>query len=683
MVHSLRFDPMGSAAISDAAAAAVEAFLVDGVVVVENVFDSLLVEQLRGAFERRHRRYLTEYDHVDALTVGDRRYMVTVELRPPFADPAVYANPTLMTLLSDLLGDVRLQNFGVVVALPGAGAQHEHRDGPLLFGGLDLERGLPPHAITVAVPLVDLDEHTGTTRVWPGSHRTWNSSVGDRSSEDPIVDAGSALLWDYRLRHGGLPNRSSRPRPLLYLTYARPWFEDVPNYSKQEPLIMSARQRRRVPVECTSLFPRGTRALGRGSSIQALRSRLSWALPSQARTTKVPLTARESVNGAFVAAPHPGLVTMEVESEALACDPLGTLRVPLNSTATLVWASLDGKSTIGDIATDLARELGVSHDAVRADIVTAVGDFVARGIVLNAQSGDAQPAAPLASARSVPALPDESFTLGDAGQFTVDIGDEAVAVRSNDVELLELMRGALTPLLTNEAPGGKRLSLVVTPGRGRIPSMFYLHRGDELVFRCATRGRLLRAALAELDGFLTPLSDVARLNASALVGEGGTAVLVGGPFRESLALSGRWLAAKGWQMLDGPAAFVGRGDFRAVIASPRLQLDPVGRAAIDADSTVEPGEGVPEGSYEVTHILVTGNESDATKLSSPAQRLAGLFPLLADLGCPIDPTDLRWLHSMGKAVDVRWIHGADDRELLDALAQLGSAAPVLVEPLPS
>jgi hypothetical protein len=47
------------------------------------------------------------------------------------------------------------------------------------------------------------------------------------------VRAGEAILFDYRLKHRGLSNRCTEERPLLYLTYAKPWWLDVYNFDKQ------------------------------------------------------------------------------------------------------------------------------------------------------------------------------------------------------------------------------------------------------------------------------------------------------------------------------------------------------------------------------------------------------------------------------------------------------------------
>ena len=51
------------------------------------------------------------------------------------------------------------------------------------------------------------------------------------------------MLWDFRLMHGGTSNRGTVPRPLLYLTYCRPWFVEHLNFNtkgnpKQKPLLV-------------------------------------------------------------------------------------------------------------------------------------------------------------------------------------------------------------------------------------------------------------------------------------------------------------------------------------------------------------------------------------------------------------------------------------------------------------
>src|SRR5262249_15865449 len=84
----------------------------------------------------------------------------------------------------------------------------------------------------------------GTTALWPGSHR--DETRGPKLNRDEkarlgrswrgLVREGSCVLWDYRLRHSGTPNRSAVLRARRYSMYCRPWFVDHENYRKEAPL---------------------------------------------------------------------------------------------------------------------------------------------------------------------------------------------------------------------------------------------------------------------------------------------------------------------------------------------------------------------------------------------------------------------------------------------------------------
>jgi hypothetical protein len=74
---------------------------------------------------------------------------------------------------------------------------------------------------------------TGTTRLWPRTHVLDDEAAAAVAPEDPVVLAGSCLLMDYRLRHGGTANRSETVRPILYNVYQRRWFRDFVNYGQQ------------------------------------------------------------------------------------------------------------------------------------------------------------------------------------------------------------------------------------------------------------------------------------------------------------------------------------------------------------------------------------------------------------------------------------------------------------------
>lgn len=48
-----------------------------------------------------------------------------------------------------------------------------------------------------------------------------------------LYNAGQYIIFDYRLRHRGLGNKSAEARPLLYITYAKKNFADEWNFSKK------------------------------------------------------------------------------------------------------------------------------------------------------------------------------------------------------------------------------------------------------------------------------------------------------------------------------------------------------------------------------------------------------------------------------------------------------------------
>ena len=184
-----------------------------------------------------------------------------------------------MPLIHAALGsDAVLTHFGCMLSFPNSAIQPWHSDGPHIRGcgeagapssrcrprrlerrprggaggSLNGETPAPPpraggadgtrrpgakthfiapvHAINVFVPLVDLTMDKGPTEFIPGSHVDFDVPNASRIA---TCKAGSAILFDYRTKHRGLGNRSNDDRPLLYLTYARPFWVDVYNFDRK------------------------------------------------------------------------------------------------------------------------------------------------------------------------------------------------------------------------------------------------------------------------------------------------------------------------------------------------------------------------------------------------------------------------------------------------------------------
>ncbi|MCT0230007.1 phytanoyl-CoA dioxygenase family protein [Synechococcus sp. CS-1324] len=240
----------------------------NGFVVLDGVLPVSMIHRLESSFLESFSQDCSPEAFLlreDVFQVGNLRWMVTLPMAGPFAATCVYANQWIYPLARKALGDCMvIDSFGLVLSFPGSKQQHLHRDSTRLFkSGLDAF--LPAHALTVAIPLVSMDEEHGSTAFYPQSHRQLDSATDEGSPYVPDVPVGSCLVWDFRTRHGGTPNRSTRVRPLLTFTYAREWWYDIDNYKdgKQSKILISDQDRGRVPEEHRHLF---ARLMGRHSS---------------------------------------------------------------------------------------------------------------------------------------------------------------------------------------------------------------------------------------------------------------------------------------------------------------------------------------------------------------------------------------------------------------------------------
>src|SRR6266568_2534741 len=75
---------------------ALRCFRADGVLIIEDIIDVAIIAEARRAFCETYSRYLDGSEHEDALKVGDRRLLITVNLEPPFGHPQLFANPHLL-----------------------------------------------------------------------------------------------------------------------------------------------------------------------------------------------------------------------------------------------------------------------------------------------------------------------------------------------------------------------------------------------------------------------------------------------------------------------------------------------------------------------------------------------------------------------------------------------------------
>jgi len=121
-----------------------------------------------------------------------------------------------------VLGDFKLSSLNSRAALPGAGLQALHAEGG--------PAGPGPYQVCNSIWLLDdFTEENGATRVVPGSHRR-TVRVGDELP-DPLAPhpeqvtltapAGTVIVFNSHLWHGGSRNGTDRPRRALHSYFTR------------------------------------------------------------------------------------------------------------------------------------------------------------------------------------------------------------------------------------------------------------------------------------------------------------------------------------------------------------------------------------------------------------------------------------------------------------------------------
>lgn len=241
-IATVKLPPAGSKTLSAAARKVRVGMDRDGAVAVAGLFPMPLLGRIRAHVLRKHES--GELRRRGLIRDIGGRYAALLPFEGPLLEPAFYANPKLHEMLAGLLGgSYCIGSLEAVIALPGATRQHQHIDGPLrldrVVGGRkrafagDLS-GLPPYAVTLCVPLCDLDEENGATAIWAGSHRAalrprppGERELSRRFPIERMAGAfGRCFFFDYRVFHCGMPNFSREDRPVVMFVFTRSWFRD-------------------------------------------------------------------------------------------------------------------------------------------------------------------------------------------------------------------------------------------------------------------------------------------------------------------------------------------------------------------------------------------------------------------------------------------------------------------------
>jgi ectoine hydroxylase-related dioxygenase (phytanoyl-CoA dioxygenase family) len=134
-----------------------------------------------------------------------------------------FTDPRLLACVTHVLGEFKLSSLNFRAALPGQGLQALHAEGSPVTD---------PALFSVCNSIWLLDDFTadnGATRVVPGSHLSGKSPgdvMADTSDAFPgevllLAPAGTVVVFNSHLWHGGTLNRTSRPRRALHAYFTR------------------------------------------------------------------------------------------------------------------------------------------------------------------------------------------------------------------------------------------------------------------------------------------------------------------------------------------------------------------------------------------------------------------------------------------------------------------------------
>jgi ectoine hydroxylase-related dioxygenase (phytanoyl-CoA dioxygenase family) len=206
----------------------------DGFTIVEDAIDAGLVEQLREDIWRLER----ELGVAPASNVFEG--VRTTRIYNLLARGALYqqvpVHERVLPIVEGVLDRGCLVSSLSSIAIgPGEAPQPLHADDQLI--------PLPkPHVSIICNSmwaLTDFTEANGATRVVPGSHR-WDRSpqpFGEPVETIPAeMKAGSVLVFDGSIWHGGGPNRTSQRRLGLAMNYCAGWMRQQENQQLGIPL---------------------------------------------------------------------------------------------------------------------------------------------------------------------------------------------------------------------------------------------------------------------------------------------------------------------------------------------------------------------------------------------------------------------------------------------------------------
>lgn len=216
----------------------------DGYVLLEGLIGAQECAHYKGLLERAHGAYAADYvtnrtkaEHALADKSGEKAVFNLHNKDMSFF--RLFQNPVLLELAGAILQEGSYMGAEPFYMLSST-ARSPNTGEPQQQLHVDSSYPGPPFALS-AVALIMLDDFTeenGATRVIPGSHRRTSYPQNGVTYDDEIravAPAGSALLFNASLWHGGGANRATGTRWAVIVTYGRWWIRPSFDYAQNTP----------------------------------------------------------------------------------------------------------------------------------------------------------------------------------------------------------------------------------------------------------------------------------------------------------------------------------------------------------------------------------------------------------------------------------------------------------------
>jgi hypothetical protein len=197
----------------------------DGICIIRGLFDRTLIETWATAFKAL---FEARQQQPGGLAPrGPSRCYTTLPWIAPFANPEVFAHPTILALLDRVFyQEYKLVQLAADIPMQGSDYQDIHRDFRPLFSDQIVT---PLYALAVNFSLVEVTPENGPFEMARGTHRMSREEglvkiqAGEIAMESFYMQPGDVMIRSPLALHRGTPNRTPQPRPMIVMGYVMHW----------------------------------------------------------------------------------------------------------------------------------------------------------------------------------------------------------------------------------------------------------------------------------------------------------------------------------------------------------------------------------------------------------------------------------------------------------------------------